>query len=274
MNVTVVTPTYNRAHLLPRLYESLQHQSFGDFDWVIIDDGSTDATRELVSGWDAPFPITYRYQPNAGTKVAWNRGVELARGDHVGVIGSDDWYRPDGLQRLVDGWAGLDDRFVSVNGRTVRPDGSLVGPPFRGHIDTDSFSYWYRYKLPGDTIGLARTEVVRRYPFPYATSRSATEALAFNRIARRYLTHFIDAEIAVVDYQPDGLSARTRREVNADPLPWFVYYWEALTFPRWVPLSMRARFAVNCLRFGVRSLAARSRPGDSSEDSEERGAAG
>ena len=102
----------------------------------------------------------------------------------------------------------------------MRPNGSLVGPPFRGHIDTDSFSY--RYRLPGDTIGLARTEVVRSYPFPYATSRSATEALAFNRITRRYPTHFIDAEIAVVDYQPDGLSARTGREVNADPLPWFV----------------------------------------------------
>ena len=141
---------------------------------------------------------------------------------------------------------------MSVNGRLLRPDGNLVGPPFNGPMDVDSFSFWYRYRMVGDTIGLARTEIVRRYPFPYASSRSATEALAFNRIARRYLTRFIDDPVAVADYQPDGLSARGRSEVLGDPEPWLVYYWEALTFPTWMPLTTRAKFGLNCLRFGAR----------------------
>jgi glycosyltransferase involved in cell wall biosynthesis len=252
--VAVLTPTYNRASLLPRLYQSLCEQTFTSFEWIVIDDGSTDATRELVESWEAPFRIVYTYQENAGTKVAWNRGVELVESEYVAVIGSDDWYLPEGLARLVAGWEGLDERFVSVNGRTVKPDGGLNGPPFTGVLDADSFSYWYRHRLAGDTIGLARAAIVKRFPFPYATSRSATEALAFNRIARHYLTRFIADEIAVVDYQPDGLSARSDRELAEDPIPWLVYYWEALTFPKWVPLDMRARFAVNCLRYGLRSL--------------------
>jgi len=255
--VTVVTPTYNRAHLLPRLFESLQQQTFTDFDWLIVDDGSTDRTGEIVQGWDAPFPVTYVRQENAGTKVAWNHGVELASGEFVAVIGSDDWYLPEGLARLVSEWSDLDDRFVSVNGRLVTPDGRLHGPPSPGPVDTDSFSYWYRHKIVCDTIGLARTEIVRRHPFPYAESRGAPEALAFNRIARRYLTRFIDDPIAIVDFQPDGLTARPRSEVLAEPKPWLAYYWEALTFPRWVPLSTRTKFALNCVRFGARTILGR-----------------
>src|SRR4029079_13166563 len=116
-DITVITPTYNRAHLLSGLFESLQAQTYANFDWIVVDDGSTYETRELVHGWDAPFALTYIHQENAGMKVAWNRGVELARGDHVAVIGSDDRYLPQGLERLVDGWQGLDDHFASVNGR-------------------------------------------------------------------------------------------------------------------------------------------------------------
>jgi glycosyltransferase involved in cell wall biosynthesis len=260
LHVTVVTPTYNRAHLLPRLYDSLCAQTFADFEWIVVDDGSTDETAELVHGWDAPFPVEYAYQENAGTKVAWNRGVALATGEYLAVIGSDDWYLPGGLARLVEEWRHLDDRFVSVNGRLVRPDGSLVGSPSPRSLDTDSFSYWYRYQLAVDTIGLARTEIVRRYPFPYAKSRGAPEALAFNRIARRYLTRYIDDPIAVADYQPDGLTARGRDEVLADPEPWLVYYWEALRFPARVPTATRAKFALNCVRFGARALLGRLRP--------------
>jgi glycosyltransferase involved in cell wall biosynthesis len=254
VDITVITPTYNRAHLLDGLFESLQAQTYANFDWIVVDDGSTDETRELVHGWDAPFALTYIHQENAGMKVAWNRGVELARGDHVAVIGSDDRYLPQGLERLVDGWQGLDDHFASVNGRALRPDGTLVGTPFHGTIDVDSFSLFYRHRIVGDTAGLARTDVVRRFPFPYAESRAAPEALAFNRIARHYKTRFLSEPVVIVDYQPDGLSERSRAERLADPRPWLLYYWEALTFPRWVPARTRLKFALNCIRFGARRL--------------------
>jgi glycosyltransferase involved in cell wall biosynthesis len=262
VKITVLTPTFNRAHLLPRLYASLSRQTFGDFEWRIIDDGSTDDTRALVAEWsDAPFPIRYLFQENRGTKVAWNVGVELAEGELLAVIGSDDYYVPQALELLLDGWSGLDDRWVSVNGRTMTPNGDLNGPPFTDVLDIDSMSYWYRRRLAGDTAGLSRTDIVRRYPFPYATWRSAPEAIAFNRIARRYLTRFLPEPVAIVDYQPDGLSARSRAESVAEPRPHLVYNWEAALFPRWLPLRVRARFAANCVRFGARTIAHRYRLG-------------
>src|SRR5262245_31274251 len=79
---TVFTPTYNRAHLLPRVYESLRQQTFRDFEWLVIDDGSKDNTGEVVQAWqrDAPFPIRYLAQPNGGKHTAVNRGAKEARG--------------------------------------------------------------------------------------------------------------------------------------------------------------------------------------------------
>ena len=116
MDVTVVTPTYNRAGLLPRLYESLQAQTFA----LRVTDRRRRLDRRDAGarrGWKAPFPVRYVCQANAGMKVAWNRGVELARGDHVAVIGSDDRYLPDGLERLVEGWRGLE-ASLQVGGHT------------------------------------------------------------------------------------------------------------------------------------------------------------
>jgi glycosyltransferase involved in cell wall biosynthesis len=258
MSVTIITPTFNRASLLPRLYASLCNQTYTDFEWVVVDDGSTDETRELVTNWQPPFALRHVYQENQGIKVAWNRGVELANGEYIGVIGSDDYYLPEALEILTDEWRGLDDRWASVNARMVRSDGNVNGPPLDRVLDMDSVSYWYRYKLAGDTTGLMRTDVIRRYPFPYAESRYAPQALAFNRIARRYLTRFLPIPVAVVDYQPDGLSATHRNDVIADPEPLFIYNWEALLFPKWLPVATRAKFAANCVRFGSRTLAARA----------------
>ena len=91
---TVLTPTRNRAHVLHRVYESLRDQSFRDFEWLIIDNGSTDGTADLVEGWQqiAGFPIRYLAQENAGVHVSWNRGVAEARGRLLLEIRSADTF--------------------------------------------------------------------------------------------------------------------------------------------------------------------------------------
>src|SRR6476619_6982250 len=80
---TVFTPTYNRARTLDRVYTSLKNQTFRDFEWIIVDDGSSDETSNLVQAWqqEAGFPVRYVYQPNLGKHVAFNRGVAEARGE-------------------------------------------------------------------------------------------------------------------------------------------------------------------------------------------------
>ncbi len=88
IKVTVFTPTFNRGNVLYRVFESLCAQTFKDFEWIIIDDGSNDNTKELVNSYilQNNFPIVYRYQENSGKHIAMNRAVEIARGDINGGL--------------------------------------------------------------------------------------------------------------------------------------------------------------------------------------------
>jgi glycosyltransferase involved in cell wall biosynthesis len=106
---TVFTPSYQRAKTLPRVYESLQSQTFTDFEWLVIDDGSTDNTRALVAGWqqDARFPIRYLFQKNAGKHVAYNRAARLARGELLVTLDSDDSCLPNALERFYFWWQSI-----------------------------------------------------------------------------------------------------------------------------------------------------------------------
>ena len=123
--VTVLTPTYNRASTLGRQYESLLAQSFRDFEWVIVDDGSEDDTQALVKSWadDGKLEIRYRSQANRGKHVAVNRGgVEMARGEFTTIIDSDDFFAPNGLELLVRHWDEIPaaERPGSSGGRALR----------------------------------------------------------------------------------------------------------------------------------------------------------
>ena len=91
--ITIFTPTYNRAYTLPKLYESLKIQTNQNFDWVIVDDGSTDDTEVLIKSFidEGIIKITYIKQKNQGKHIAINTGVTLAKGDFFIVIDSDDY---------------------------------------------------------------------------------------------------------------------------------------------------------------------------------------
>ena len=80
--ITIFTPTYNRGYTLERLYESLCRQTRKDFEWVVVDDGSTDNTKQMVDRWRRTnrFPIRYIYQENRGKPSAHNLGAENAQG--------------------------------------------------------------------------------------------------------------------------------------------------------------------------------------------------
>src|SRR5258708_17921278 len=118
---TVFTPTFNRSQTLSRVYESLRLQTFRDFEWLIVDDGSTDGTKELVERWQtvSGFPIRYIYQENQGKPAAFNHGVQEARGELFLTLDSDDACVPHALERLKYHWDGIPtaekDKFSAVN---------------------------------------------------------------------------------------------------------------------------------------------------------------
>jgi len=258
--LTVLTATYNRRHTLPRLYQSLVRQTCHEFEWLIVDDGSTDGTRELVEGWQREcraFPIRYHWKPNGGKHTAHNLGVDLARGTYCSVIDSDDWFAPDGIEKLLAQWRSLPpsmrSRFVSVEGLCATEDGTLIGSEFPADVfDSDSFAITLQRAVDGDTKGMCRTEVLREFRFPEAPgTRFVPEALVWNRIAQRYRTRFINVVVAYNEYLTGGLSQQRASGLLLAPAASLTYNAEILGMARPLPAKVKARSGANYTRFSL-----------------------
>lgn len=206
---TVFTPTYNRARTLHRVYESLLKQTFRDFEWLIVDDGSVDNTAELVEGWKqaAWFPIRYIRKPNGGKHTAWNMGVDLARGELFISLDSDDACMPEALQTFHDTWEGIDPSrraiFTGVTALVVDEGGTLSGTRFpQDVLDSNSIEIRLRHKVKGEKWGFHRIEVLRRFPFPEVDGATfIPESTVWFRIALDYQTRYINRVLRTW-YQP------------------------------------------------------------------------
>lgn len=260
VRVTVFTATYNRAHTLGRVYASLKQQSFRDFEWLIVDDGSTDGTYDLIRQWQASnpaFPLRYFPQDNAGKHIAHNHALQHASGEYFAILDSDDWYAADALRILVETWDAIPETqrasFANVEGLCVDHAGCLIGTPFPEDVfDSDAFSIRWQRKSMGDTRGMYRTRVLREFPFPNNFHRGVvTESLVWNRIANRYSTRFINRIIGHAEYQTQGLSQRAALDVAANAAPKLIIAREILCMRRPMPVRYRVRAGINCTRLAL-----------------------
>jgi glycosyltransferase involved in cell wall biosynthesis len=255
--LTVLTPTWNRAATLPRLHDTLLRQTFRDFEWLVVDDGSEDETRELVAGWaaDDPFPVRYAHQPNQGKHVALNHGAREARGEFCAVIDSDDWYVDEGLERLVRRWGEIPDpaAFCEVQGLSVDQEGRILGDRFPADVfDSDAWEMHYRHRVGGDKHGMIRTDVMREYPFPEDLgSPIVSPSLVWLRMSRRYRTRYVNDVIAAKEYLPGGLTdSKPRRAVEISGALLLLQR-EALEDGRPMPADVRYRTYANVIRNGL-----------------------
>src|SRR4028119_2117569 len=216
---TVFTPTYNRAHTLHRVYDSLKAQTYRDFEWLIVDDGSTDDTKQLVEQWqkEANFPIRYIYQENAGKHVACNRGVREAKGELFLTFDSDDACVPEALERFKYHWDSIPedkrDNFSAVTALCVDQDGKLVGNTFPFDItDSNSIEIHTKYNSFGDKWGFQRTEVLKEFPFPeFPGEKFIAEGIVWNRLSSKYQTRYVNEKLKIVEYREDGITASSAR---------------------------------------------------------------
>ncbi len=260
---TVLTPTRDRGHVLHRVYESLRDQTFRDFEWLIVDNSSTDGTADLVEGWRriADFPIRYIVQPDAGSHVSWNCGVTEARGDLLLWIRSADSFTVDALERFDALWRAIpDDERDGYSGVTVNAvdeHGDLIGTEFPfPAMDSNSSEIRLRYKVQGEKWGFQRVDIMRQYPMPVIEGYTGyiPEAIVWRAIGRRYKTRYVNERLRV--YWQDqrnslsGASFSTRAPgglleaeamLNHD-LRWFRY--DPLTFARKAAKYSRCSFVV------------------------------
>jgi len=165
--VTILTPSYNRAHTLPRVFESLQKQTFKDFEWLVIDDGSTDNTKDLVEEFQkiSDFKIRYYYQENQHKFLTFFRGIDLAEGKYFSPLDSDDALPLDSMEILVNTWENISENQNIVFVSTLCEDqfGNIVGDKFpKDPLICSIFDMRYKYKIKGDKWGMGKTEIYKK----------------------------------------------------------------------------------------------------------------
>jgi glycosyltransferase involved in cell wall biosynthesis len=213
----VFTSTRNRAHTLHRPFESLQAQTFRDFEWLIIDNGSTDGTPELVARYqaEADFPIRYLWQEDAGKHGSINRAVPIAEGELFLILDSDDACVPTALERFKYHWdqipADRRDRFTGVTALCLDESGELVGTRFPfDPTDSDSREIRYRYAVKGEKWGFHRTDVLREHLFPETPGYVGLipSSTVWSEISRSYRTRYVNEGLHI--YWQDQAGALSR----------------------------------------------------------------
>jgi glycosyltransferase involved in cell wall biosynthesis len=258
VTVSVVTSTYQREGTLPRLYESLRRQSFRDFEWVVVDDGSSDGSGELIHRWagEAEFPIVYHWQENRGMGIGRNRAIERASGEYCALIDSDDWYLPHALERMVATWEGIPAErragFANVEGLRVDAEGELVLDRYPADVfDSNYFELRALHGVEGDSIGMYRREVLSAHPFPEDLGWHVTPAITWNRIASRYETRFVNEIWAGTDYQPGGLSSHDTELRLRFRRAQLAYWSEYAAMPKRMTRKNRLRANANYVRYSL-----------------------
>lgn len=163
--LTVFTPTYNRAHTLPRTYESLLRQTCKDFEWLVIDDGSTDGTRDLVKGWieENLIPIIYIYKENGGLYTGYNKAYEVIETELNVCIDSDDFMPDNAVELIVTHWSKYgSDKYAGITGLDFTLDGNPIGGYFPQDLKTCHLMDLYIKKIHiGDTKQVMRTALMK-----------------------------------------------------------------------------------------------------------------
>ena len=212
--VTVFTPTYNRAHMLPKLFESLNGQTSHDFEWLVVDDGSTDNTGPLLEEYlraETPFAIRTITVANGGKHRAINKGVAMARGELFFIVDADDYLDADAIATIVHHHTLLRGRHmyggIIANRRSPRGDEPNCGD---GEFADTTWIARNQAGPVGEKAEAYLTEVLRRYPFPEFDGETfIPEGVVWDRIAADgYWARWINRPIYNFDYYPDGLTAR------------------------------------------------------------------
>jgi glycosyltransferase involved in cell wall biosynthesis len=213
LTFTVITPSYNREKTLRRVYESLLVQSFTDFEWIIVDDGSTDNTAELARQFisDQKIDIKYIFQKNGHKKTAVNNGILASRGHFIVILDSDDQLLPNSLKYFYEAWIDIpsDSRsyYCGVTGLVEGVGNVKVGSkfPFES-FDSTSLDLIYKYHLDGEYLNMIRTDLHKEYLFPCNFEGLCPEGIVWSRIGSKYKTRYINKVVRKYFESEDSIS--------------------------------------------------------------------
>lgn len=256
-NVTVFTPAYNRAHTLPRTYESLLKQRCKSFIWLIVDDGSSDNTAQLVREWqkkDNGFEIRYIYKENGGMHTAHNVAYENIDTELNVCIDSDDCLAEEAVSKILTKWENVQDQgYAGIIGLDADLDGNLIGRGFPEGLKETTLSGYYAAGGSGDKKLVYRTDVINQYP-PYPVfegEKYVALAYKYRLIDQDYKLAVLDEVLCNVEYQPDGSSGTMWKQYVRSPKGFAFWRKVCMQYP-----ESRKRTIVDCIHYVAESMLA------------------
>lgn len=208
--LTIITPAYNRGHLLKNCYDSLLRQTDPDFEWIIVDDGSQDGTESVVRSFaPADFPIIYIKKENGGKHTALNASHPHIRGKYVLILDSDDTLTDTAVEQIRRGWecwkemaqVGIVTFLKGAAEDDPNCTGSVAGEP------VDILTGRRNVIHSTDCCEVIRTELFLQYPFPeYPGERFISECALWNRVAQTHKCVYINDVIYICEYLDGGLT--------------------------------------------------------------------
>ena len=230
MKFTIFTPTFNRKELLEKLYKSLQKQTFKDFEWLIVDDGSDDGTKEKVEEFlnEKKLDIKYYFKENGGKQRAYNFATDKANGELFICLDSDDEYVGNGLETILKYWKKYEknSNIAGMGYLSTYPDREVIGSSFpEKEMISTQFDIYNKYGVKGDKGLMFRTEIIKKYKFPvFDDEKFITEAVVYNRICEKYKMVYVNEKIEIKEYQEDGLTAKYNNLLLRNPKGQALYH--------------------------------------------------
>ena len=220
--LTVFTPSYNRAYTLHKCYESLLRQTSKDFTWLIIDDGSSDNTKELVDSWinENKIEINYIYQENQGMHGAHNTAYKNIKTELNVCIDSDDYMPDDAVKKIISFWnKNKRSDLAGIMALDAYTDGKVIGDKFPNELkESTYFDIYNKYGLKGDKKLIYRSELTIQYPYPiFEGEKYVSLAYKYAKLDSKYKLALMNEVVCNVEYMEDGSSLNMLKQYRRNP---------------------------------------------------------
>lgn len=220
--ITVFTPTYNRAYCLSQVYKSLCNQTKNDFEWLVIDDGSTDGTKILIEKWilENKIDIKYCYKENGGMHSGHNKAYDLITTPYNVCIDSDDFMPNDAIEIILKEIKDLPEDFAGIIGLDAGLDQKVIGTEIPKHLSRCKLNELYsKYKVIGDKKLVYRTKIINQFPrYPeFKNEKLVPLDYIYLLIDQQYDLKPVNKILCIVEYQLDGSSLNIFKQYVRNP---------------------------------------------------------
>lgn len=231
MKLTIFTPTYNRSYCLQRLYSSLLLQTRSEFEWLIVDDGSTDNTHSLIDSFisENRIHIRYYFKINGGKHTAYNLGLSKAQGEYFMCVDSDDWLPANAVETIL----AHENKLINAAGiiaQKVSSSGDLLCNKFpRSILFSNLFKLDQYFGCSGEFALVFKTKLAALFPFPvFPAEKFMTECVVYDLIDRTYDFLLLSVPLSICEYQSNGYSANFDRLAKQNPLGFCLYHMQRI----------------------------------------------